>query len=72
MKLYKMVYIQAETYFLFETNSNESEDKKRATFIAVVSDKTYETLFGLLAPAEQSGVVFTNLMNNIHQSPTLY
>ena len=62
-----MVYIQAETYFLFEANSIESEEKKRATFIAVVGDKTYETLLGLLAPAEPSGVVFIDIMNKLDE-----
>ena len=66
-ELYKMVYIQAETYFLFEANSIESEEKKRATFIAVVGDKTYETLLGLLAPAEPSGVVFIDIMNKLDE-----
>ena len=39
-------YRQILTFF-FEANSIESEEKKRATFIAVVGDKTYETLLGL-------------------------
>ena len=51
--------------FFFEANSTKSEEKKRATFIAVVSDKTYETLLGLLAPAEPSGVVFIDIMNKL-------
>ena len=60
-----MVYIQTETYLLFEVNSIESEEKKRATFIAVVGDKTYETLLGLLVHAEPSGVVFIDIMNQL-------
>ena len=65
-----MVYIHAETCFLFYANFIESEEKKRATFIAVVGDKTYETL-GLLAPAEPSWVAFTDIMNKLyeHYSP---
>ena len=51
----------------FEANSIESEEKKRATFIAVVGDKTYETLLGLLAPAEPSGVVFIDIMNKLDE-----
>ena len=58
-----MVYIQAETYFLFGANSIESEEKRRATFIAMVGDKTYTTLLGLLAHAVPSGVVFIDIMN---------
>ena len=42
-------------YFCY-ANSIMSEEKKRATFIVVVGDKTYETLLGLLAPAEPAGV----------------
>ena len=60
-----MVYIQAETYFLFGANSIESEEKKQATFIDVVGDKTYETLLGLLAPAEPSWVAFTDITNKL-------
>ena len=40
-------------------------------YIAVVGAKTYETLLGLFAHAEPSGVVFTDIMNklNEHYSP---
>ena len=31
----------------------------------MVGDNTYEILFGVLAPAEPSGVVFTNIMNKL-------
>ena len=59
-------YRQRLTFF-FEANSIESEEKKRATFIAVVGDKTYETLLGLLAPADPSGVVFIDIMNKLDE-----
>ena len=36
-------------------------------FIAVVGDETYETLLGLLAPAEPSGVVFIYIMNKLNE-----
>ena len=62
-----MVYMQAETYFLFEANSIESEEKKRVTFIAEVGDKTYGTLLGLLAPPKPSGIVFIDIMNKLDE-----
>ena len=40
--------------------------KKRATFIGLVGD-SYETLLGLLVPAEQSGVEFTDIMNTLDE-----
>ena len=33
----------------------------------MVGDKTYETLLGLLAPAEPSGVVFIDIMNKLDE-----
>ena len=57
-----MVYILVETYFLFEANSIESEEKERANCIAVVGDETYGTLLGLLALAEPSRIPFTCIM----------
>ena len=45
----------------------ESGKKKRATLIAVVGDKTYETLLGLLALAEPPGVVFTVIMTKLDE-----
>ena len=67
-------YRQRLTFF-FDANSIESEEKKRATFIAVVGDKTYKTLLGLLAPAVPPGVVFIDIMNKLdkhyHQNPTV-
>ena len=59
-------YRQRLTFF-FEANSIESEENKRSTCIAVVGDNTYETLLGLLAPAEPSGVVFIDIMNKLDE-----
>lgn len=63
---------QQRLEFFFEANGITDAGKKRATFIAVVGDKTYETLLGLLAPKEPKEVDFDEIVRklNAHYSPT--
>ena len=58
--------------FYFEANGITDAKQKRAIFVSVVGDKTYETLLGLVAPKEPPKVEFDELMKCLDEyySPT--
>ena len=58
--------------FYFEANGITDANQKRAIFVSVVGDKTYETLLGLVAPKEPPKVEFDELMKCLDEyySPT--
>ena len=58
--------------FYFDANGITDAKQKRAIFVSVVGDKTYETLLGLVAPKEPPKVEFDELMKCLDEyySPT--
>ena len=65
------IYKQRQNFY-FEANGITDAKQKRAIFVSVVGDKTYETLLGLVAPKEPPKVEFDELMKCLDEyySPT--
>ena len=58
--------------FYFIANKITDDDIKRAVFLSIVGDKTYQLIRGLLAPKELSDVKYDNIIRtmNTHYNPT--
>ena len=58
--------------FYFIANKITDDDIKRAVFLSIVGDKTYQLIRGLLAPTELSDVKYDDMIRTMtnHYNPT--